>query len=74
MKITTHTALRLRALAACMITLTASAPALMADASGTRVDKLEKENQDLKSRLDALEAVAKKEGLVPSGSEAPAHH
>ena len=43
----------------------------MADASGTRVDKLEKENQDLKSRLDALEAVAKKEGLVPSGSEAP---
>lgn len=30
------------------------------------VDKLEKENQDLRKRLDALEAVAKKEGILPT--------
>ena len=43
----------------------------MADASGTRVDKLERENQDLKNRLEALEVAAKKEGLVPSATEPP---
>ncbi|MFO1497369.1 MAG: outer membrane beta-barrel protein [Verrucomicrobiota bacterium] len=32
-----------------------------------RVDKVERENQELKQRLDALEAMAKKEGIVPSG-------
>ena len=32
-----------------------------------KVDKLEKENQLLKQRLDALEAAAKKEGVVASG-------
>jgi hypothetical protein len=32
------------------------------------IQKLSQENQDLKSRLDALEAVAQKEGLMPSGS------
>jgi hypothetical protein len=32
-----------------------------------RMDKLEKENQALKARLDSLEALAKKEGIVPSG-------
>ncbi len=71
MKITTHTALRLRALAACMIAFSVTAPALKAEPAVTRVDKLEKENQDLKNRLDALEAAAKKEGLVPSASEPP---
>src|SRR5882762_9736096 len=35
-----------------------------------KIDKLEKENQDLKQRLDALEAMAKKEGLLPSGGKA----
>src|SRR5258706_5627884 len=29
---------------------------------------VEKENQDLKARVDALELLAKKEGLIPSGS------
>ena len=32
---------------------------------------LAKENQDLKARVDALEQLAQKEGLVPSGSPAP---
>lgn len=33
----------------------------------TRLDKLEQENQALRARLDSLENLAKKEGLVPSG-------
>jgi hypothetical protein len=32
------------------------------------LETLEKENQDLKARLDALEQLVKKEGLMPSGS------
>ena len=32
-----------------------------------RLENLEKENQDLKRRLESLEAIAKKEGLIPSG-------
>src|SRR6266478_4765690 len=39
-------------------------------AGTNRLEKLEKENADLKQRLDALEAVAQKEGLLPSGSKA----
>jgi hypothetical protein len=35
------------------------------------VDDLAQENQSLKSRLDALEALAAKEGLLPSGKPAP---
>lgn len=31
------------------------------------MDKLEKENQDLRQRLDALEHLAQKEGVLPSG-------
>ena len=31
-----------------------------------RLDKLEKENQELKSRLDQLEVLARKEGLIPA--------
>ena len=34
-----------------------------------RMDKLESENKELKARLDSLEALAKKEGIVPSGDE-----
>src|ERR1043166_888805 len=33
-----------------------------------KLEKLEKENQDLRHRLDALEDMAKKEGLLRSGS------
>src|ERR1700719_2970469 len=41
-----------------------------AEDSGTnKIEKLEKENQDLKKRLDALEEMAQKEGLLPSGSK-----
>lgn len=36
--------------------------------SDGKVDKLEKENQDLRKRLDALETAAKKDGLLPSHS------
>ncbi|MBL9129239.1 MAG: outer membrane beta-barrel protein [Verrucomicrobiales bacterium] len=36
-----------------------------------RVDKLEKENLELRQRLEALENVAQKEGLLPSGQPAP---
>jgi hypothetical protein len=35
----------------------------------SRMDKLETENASLKARLDSLESLAKKEGIVPSGSE-----
>ena len=34
-----------------------------------RMEKLEKENQDLRKRLDSLEGVAKKEGILPSGAK-----
>lgn len=36
-----------------------------------RMDKLEKENQALKQRLDAIESLAQKEGLLPSGAGEP---
>lgn len=42
-------------------------PMLGAAQDSARLQKLEKENSELKSRLDALEAVAQKEGLAPSG-------
>ena len=41
------------------------------DASTNKLEKLEKENQDLRQRLDALEEMAKKEGLMPSGKADP---
>lgn len=37
--------------------------------STNRLENLEKENQDLKKRLDTLEALAQKEGLLPSGTK-----
>ena len=40
-------------------------------ADDDRVGKLEQENQDLHKRLDTLEALAQKEGLLPSGTTAP---
>ena len=39
-------------------------------AEADRFDKLEKENQQLRQRLETLEGLAKKEGILPSG-EAP---
>src|SRR5258707_644240 len=42
---------------------------ILAQGADARVDKLEKDNQALQQRLDALESLAKKEGLVPSGAE-----
>jgi hypothetical protein len=36
-----------------------------------KLDKLAQENADLKSRLDALEGVAKKEGILPSADPSP---
>jgi hypothetical protein len=35
-----------------------------------KLEKLEKENQELRQRLDKLEEMAKKEGLLPSGDKA----
>lgn len=37
-------------------------------AQDVRVDKLENENKDLRARLEALEAMAKKEGIMPSAN------
>jgi len=42
----------------------------MSGASTNKIDNLEKENQDLKQRLDALEALAQKEGIMPTGKKA----
>jgi hypothetical protein len=44
-----------------------AATALTSFGEDTRMDKLESENAALKARLDSLEALAKKEGIVPSG-------
>jgi len=38
--------------------------------STNSIEKLEKENQELKKRLDLLEEMAKREGLIPSGGKA----
>jgi len=35
-----------------------------------KLEKLEKENQDLRKRLDVLEAMAEKEGLLPAEPKA----
>ncbi len=43
---------------------------LAQNADSGKVDKLEKENQELRKRLDALEAEAQKEGIMPSGNQA----
>jgi hypothetical protein len=40
-------------------------------AEDPKITQLEKDNQALQSRLDVLEALAKKEGLLPSGTPAP---
>ena len=40
-------------------------------AEAPSVEKLTQENAELKARMDALEALAQKEGLLPSGQPAP---
>src|SRR4051794_5421564 len=50
--------------------LLGSASLVLAQDAGS-LDKLEKENQELRKRLDALEAVVKKEGILPTGNAAP---
>jgi hypothetical protein len=52
-----------------LLAASCAAPSLFAQSGpeDARLDKLEKENQALRSRLDSLENLAKKEGIVPSG-------
>src|SRR5882724_6655510 len=42
--------------------------AAIASADDAMMDKLMKENQDLKNRMEALEALAQKQGLLPSST------
>lgn len=53
--------------AACLTAIMGGAAA----AHGATLDEVSQENQALKSRLDALETLAQKEGLLPSGKPAP---
>src|SRR5207249_3110841 len=46
-------------------------PGLAAAQDAAGMEKLEKENEELKARLDAFEELAKKEGIMPSGAPAP---
>jgi hypothetical protein len=67
--------LRIATLGACIGAVVAGAASAQAQATSStdtdRLQKLEQENQDLHKRLDALEAVAKKEGIMPSDSASP---
>src|SRR4051812_46196476 len=65
------------AVGACVGTaLIASSPGAFAQAetgNTVRMERLEKENADLKKRLDAFEAMAQKEGFMPSGDTGAKH-
>src|SRR5258708_1951222 len=63
---------RLRPLAKsiCISSVLLSGMSIAPAQDASRVEKLEQENKDLRRRLEALEAVAQKEGILPSG-EAP---
>lgn len=67
---------RLRTVGACVGLMVGSTPLLHGQTPtvlgvGTnQLENLEKENQDLRKRLDTLEALAQKEGLMPSGTQA----
>lgn len=52
--------------------LLSAAPNLHAQDASARMTKLEQENEALRKRLEAIETVAQKEGLVPSGGFKPA--
>src|SRR5687767_8165721 len=60
------------AVGACVGTaLLATGSTAMAQAESgntVRMERLEKENAELKTRLDSLESIAKKEGLITSGT------
>jgi hypothetical protein len=64
----------LRAVSACLGVVLGGTAALHAQSTPTvdtnRLDKLEQENKDLHQRLDALEGMAKKEGLLTSSTKA----
>ncbi len=63
----------LSTLSACLgmaVTGMAAEPAQSPPAGGEKLEKLEKENQDLRKRLDTLETVAKREGLLESADSA----
>jgi len=65
---------KLTTAAACLgVALGGVASGMAADASTdpSTVEKLTQENQELKARMDALELLAQKEGLLPSGKPAP---
>jgi hypothetical protein len=53
-------------------TLLASGASLAMGQEAGKLDQLEKENVDLRKRLEALEAMAQKEGIMPSGDASPA--
>ena len=70
--------LRRRTLAACLGAAVTSGTGLLglradppAPLDPGRLEKLEGENRELRQRLDGLEALAQKEGLLPSGQPAP---
>ncbi len=50
-----------------VILATLAGSGFLARAQDAPVDKLEKENQELRSRLDSLEDLLKKEGITPGG-------
>jgi hypothetical protein len=63
---------KLIALSICAGLAIGSSGALHAQsATDDKISKLEKENQALQQRLDALEALAQKDGLLPSGVKVP---
>lgn len=53
-----------------MASILAGGASLSFAQDAAKLDKLEKENSDLKRRLELLEAVAQKEGIMPSGDGA----
>lgn len=54
----------------CVGTALLSGIAVVSAQDASRIEKLEQENQDLRRRLEALEHMAQKEGILPTG-EAP---
>jgi hypothetical protein len=66
---------KLKTAGVCLALAMCSDAAIHAQSTGSvtdeKISQLEKQNQDLQKRLDALEALAKKEGLLPSGSKPP---
>src|SRR5258708_36070343 len=68
MKRTPNRNRKIKTLGACLgMVMTGTAVVHGQDA---RMEKLEKENLELKGRLDALETMAKREGILPSGDAA----